>query len=195
MLSFGTLSLRQLSAVNCFVIHLPQVRYLDLHVRWGDLGRPEQMPSDGKSLEAESSAFRNAFIHGKKIVEGEVRYCVAFGSRKHLPSRVMKNIAQIEQSMEGGKERYWFSETFVPLYLIREYEQKAEKTKSVNVLSKLQRRQLKASHGNIFSVLFSELGNTVRKCCSCHQDVFYRYFSLFIFKFSRLFSFLCPSVN
>ncbi|XP_057781903.1 DDT domain-containing protein PTM-like isoform X2 [Salvia miltiorrhiza] len=151
-----------------------QVRYLDLHVRWGDLGRPEQMPGDGKNSEAESSAFRNAFVHGKKIVEHEVRYCVAFGSRKHLPSRVMKNIAQTEQILEGGKERYWFSETFIPLYLIREYEQKAEKANSVNVLSKLQRRQLKASREKIFSVLFSEQGNTVRNCCSCHQDVFYR---------------------
>ncbi|KAH6774734.1 hypothetical protein C2S51_013138 [Perilla frutescens var. frutescens] len=157
------------------VAHLAlQVRYLDIHVRWGDLSHPEQMLIDGKCSEAEVSAFRNAFICGKKIVEQEVRYCVAFGSRKHLPSRVMKNVAEVEKILEDGKERYWFSETFIPLYLIREYEQKVEKHKSVNVLSKLQRRQLKASRENIFSFLSWKQGNTVPNCCSCHQDVFYR---------------------
>lgn len=146
------------------------------------------MSSYRKSSEAEeASTFRDAVICGKKIVEQEVRYCVVFGNRKHLPSRVMKNIAQKEQILEGGKERYWFSETFIPLYLIKEYEQKIEKPKPVHVLSKLQRRQLKASRKNIFSVLFSELGNTVRNCCSCHQEVFYRYFSQVVFFPSFLF--------
>ncbi|KAL1558202.1 hypothetical protein AAHA92_08697 [Salvia divinorum] len=161
--------------ISSNVAHLAlQVRYLNLHVRWGDLGRPEQMPGDGKSSEPESSTFRNAVIQCKRIVEHEVRYCVGFGCRKHLPSRVMKNIVQTEKILESGKERYWFSETFIPLYLIREYEQKAEKAKSLNVLSKLQRRQLKASRENIFSALLLELGNTVKSCCSCHQDVSYR---------------------
>lgn len=146
-------------------------------MRWGDLGRPELMPSDGKSSEAEASAFRNSFICGKKIVEQEVRYCVAFGSRKHLPSRVMKNITEIEQIPEDGKERYWFSETFIPLYLSREYEQKVEENKSLNALSKLQRRQLKASRENIFSSLLWKQGSTAKNCCSCHQDVFYRYYA------------------
>lgn len=175
------------------MIHLSQVRYFNLYVRWGDLGRPEQMPGDGKGSEAESSAFRNAVIHAKKIVGHEVRYCVGFGCRKHLPVRVMKNIVQTEKILESGKERYWFSETFIPLYLIREYERKAEKAKSVNVLSKLQKRQLKASRENIFSALLLEMGNTGKSCCSCHQDVSYRYFDFFMF--SRLISFLCPYVN
>ncbi|KAG6415150.1 hypothetical protein SASPL_122552 [Salvia splendens] len=157
------------------VAHLAlQVRYFNLYVRWGDLGRPEQMPGDGKGSEAESSAFRNAVIHAKKIVGHEVRYCVGFGCRKHLPVRVMKNIVQTEKILESGKERYWFSETFIPLYLIREYERKAEKAKSVNVLSKLQKRQLKVSRENIFSALLLEMGNTGKNCCSCHQDVSYR---------------------
>ncbi|CAI9778347.1 unnamed protein product [Fraxinus pennsylvanica] len=41
-----------------------QVRYLDFHVRWIDLVRPEQIPFDGKGLETEASAFKNAFICG-----------------------------------------------------------------------------------------------------------------------------------
>ncbi|KAL0460748.1 UNVERIFIED_CONTAM: DDT domain-containing protein PTM [Sesamum latifolium] len=85
-----------------------QVRYLDLHVRWGDLIRPEQTSSDGKGPEAEVSAFRNAFICDKKIVEQEIRYCAAFGSQKHLPSRVMKNIIE-EQILDDGRKDTGFA--------------------------------------------------------------------------------------
>ncbi|GFP98031.1 protein chromatin remodeling 4 [Phtheirospermum japonicum] len=151
-----------------------QVRYLDFHVRWGDLVRPEQSNSEGKGPEAEAHAFRNAFICDKKIVGHEIRYSVAFGSQKHLPSRIMKNIAEVEQIQGDGMERYWFSETYIPLYLIKEYEQKVEQNMPVSVLSKLRRGQLKVSRRNIFSDLFWKQNNLVRSCCACHQDLFYR---------------------
>ncbi|KAL6510987.1 hypothetical protein OROGR_022111 [Orobanche gracilis] len=152
-----------------------QIRYLDFHVRWSDLVRPEQTPPDGKGPDAEASAYRNAFICDKKIVEQEVRYCVAFGSQKHLPSRLLKNIAEVEKVLDDGKERYWFSETRIPLYLIKDYEEKAEKSKSVDVFSKLQRRQRKASRKNIFSYLSRKQDSMVNSyCCSCHQDVLHR---------------------
>ncbi|KAK4440655.1 DDT domain-containing protein PTM [Sesamum alatum] len=152
-----------------------QVRYLDFHVRWNDLVRPDQTPADGKGPDTEASAFRNAFISDKKIVEHEIRYCIAFGSQKHLPSRVMKTIAEVEQILDDGKERYWFSETRIPLYLIKEYEEKVEKNKPVDVFSKLQRRQLKAYRKNVFSYLSRKQDNLVKSyCSSCHQDVLHR---------------------
>ncbi|KAL0460100.1 UNVERIFIED_CONTAM: DDT domain-containing protein PTM [Sesamum latifolium] len=152
-----------------------QVRYLDFHVRWTDLVRPEQTPADGKGPDTEASAFRNAFISDKKTVEHEIRYCIAFGSQKHLPSRVMKTIAEVEQILDDGKERYWFPETRIPLYLIKEYEEKVEKNKSVDVLSKLQRRQWKPYRKNIFSYLSRKQDNLVKSyCSSCHQDVLHR---------------------
>ncbi|KAL8496450.1 hypothetical protein ACS0TY_020241 [Phlomoides rotata] len=151
-----------------------QVRYLDFHVRWSDLVRPEQSPPDGKGPEAEASAFRNASICDKKIMEHEIRYCIAFGSQKHLPSRLLKNIAEIEQNLDDGKERYWFSETRIPLYLIKEYEGKVGRSTTVN-MSKLEMRQRKPSLKNIFSYLSRKLDNMVKTSCpSCHHDVFYR---------------------
>ncbi|PIN00987.1 Nucleosome remodeling factor, subunit NURF301/BPTF [Handroanthus impetiginosus] len=150
-----------------------QVRYFDFHVRWADMVRPEQTPPDGKG-DTETSAFRNAFICDKKNLEHEVRYCVAFGSQKHLPSRVMKNIAEVEQ-LGDGKGRYWFSETRIPLYLIKEFEEKVGKSKSVDVPSKLQKIQQKPSHKNIFSYLLRKQENMLKSsCCSCHQDVLQR---------------------
>ncbi|KAL3620158.1 hypothetical protein CASFOL_035070 [Castilleja foliolosa] len=148
-----------------------QVRYLDFHVRWGDLVRPEQSNSEGKGPEAEAHAFRNAFICDKKIVGHGIRYSVAFGSQKHLPSRIMKNIAEVEQTLGDGTERYWFSETYIPLYLIKEYEQKVEQNLPVGVLSKLRRGH---SGRSIFSDLFWKQNNPASSCCACHRDLFYR---------------------
>ncbi|XP_021640454.2 DDT domain-containing protein PTM isoform X2 [Hevea brasiliensis] len=157
-----------------------QVRYLDLHVRWSDLVRPEQNIQDGKGPDTEASFFRNAIICDKKTEENKIRYGVAFGNQKHLPSRIMKNIIEIEQSADG-KEKYWFFETHVPLYLLKEYEEKADKMflpsakKSLNELSKLQRRQLRATRRDIFLYLAYKRDKLERcSCASCQRDVLLR---------------------
>lgn len=163
---------------------LYQVRYLDFHVRWNDLVRPEQNPPDGKAADAEASAFRNAFICDKKSLGNEVRYCIDFGNQKHLPSRIMKSVAEVEQVLSDGKERYWFAEPRIPLYLIKDYEEKVVKNKPLD-MSKLQRRQRKASRKNIFSYLARKQDIITRSNCpSCHHDVLYRYSSNIIFCFS-----------
>ncbi|XP_011005757.1 PREDICTED: uncharacterized protein LOC105111939 [Populus euphratica] len=157
-----------------------QVRYLDFHVRWSDLVRPEQNLQDGKGSETESSVFRNAVICDKKIEEKKTRYGIAFGNQKHLPSRIMKNIIEIEQS-ENGKDKYWFSEMHVPLYLIKEFEESLDKVvppsakKPSNELSVLQRRQLKDSRRDIFSYLASKRDKLDScSCASCQYDVLIR---------------------
>lgn len=167
-------------------------------MRWSDLVRPEQASYDGKIPEVEASAFRNAFICDKKVVDHKIRYCFAFGSQKHMPSRVMKNIAEIEQAVDGKKERYWFSENYIPLYLIKEYEEKVGRNKPVDMLSKQHKRHFKASRKSIFSSLLYKQYIIFRSsCCSCHQDVSYRYFTSHIFlEFSfQAHSPLFPSIN
>ncbi|KDP34357.1 hypothetical protein JCGZ_11240 [Jatropha curcas] len=157
-----------------------QVRYLDLHVRWSDLVHPEQNLLDGKGPETEASIFRNASICGKKVEGNKIMYGVAFGNQKHLPSRIMKNIIELEQG-EDVKEKYWFSEMHVPLYLIKEYEERVGEIvlpsakKSLNELSELQRRQLKASRKDVFLYLTYKRDKLDRcSCASCHNDVLLR---------------------
>lgn len=154
-----------------------QVRYLDLHIRWTDLSRPEQNLQDGKGPETEASAFRNANVCNKKLTDNKVQYGVRFGNQKHLPSRVMKNVVEVEESPDG-KDTFWFSETRIPLYLIKEYEGKADKVlphsdgKSSDILSVMQRRQLKASRKDIFSYLMQKRDNLQQcSCASCQLDV------------------------
>ncbi|GFZ12846.1 PHD finger family protein [Actinidia rufa] len=83
-----------------------QVRYLDFHVRWNDLVRPEQNLQDGTGQETEASVFRNAFVCDKKNVANKIIDGVAFGDQTHIPSRVLKNIVEIEQSQDG-RQKYW----------------------------------------------------------------------------------------
>ncbi|KAL3530436.1 hypothetical protein ACH5RR_009758 [Cinchona calisaya] len=154
-----------------------QVRYLDFLVRWNDLIRPEQSIQDVKGPETEASAFRNAYITDKRILDNDIRYCVAFGNQKHLPSRVMKNIIEVEQS-QIGKENYWFSETRIPLYLIKEFEENAAKTliqsadKPVDVSVNFHRRRLKAFRKDIFSYLIRKRDNMEKLSCAfCEKDV------------------------
>ncbi|XP_010454541.1 PREDICTED: DDT domain-containing protein PTM-like isoform X5 [Camelina sativa] len=157
-----------------------QVRYLDMNIRWSELVRPEQNVQDVKGPETEATVFRNASICDKKIIDNKVRYGVVFGNQKHLPSRVMKKITEVEKT-EDGKEKYWFHEARVPLYLIKEYEESLPRVhipfikKPSRKISKLQKMQLKASRANIFSYLASRRDNTEKcSCASCHLDVFVR---------------------
>ncbi|CAN1252578.1 DDT domain-containing protein PTM [Linum perenne] len=153
-----------------------QVRYLDVHVRWSDLTRSELNAQDSKGSETEASVFRNAVISDKEAEEKNIIYGVVFENQKHLPSRVMKNVIRTEQK-EGGNNKYWFSESYVPLYLIKEYEGKREvvlpqANKSNSVLSELQRKQLKASRRDIFSFLECRRDGVEKcSCASCQRDV------------------------
>nr|XP_010313321.1 DDT domain-containing protein PTM isoform X2 [Solanum lycopersicum] len=157
-----------------------QVRYLDMHVRWSDLVRPEQSIQDGKGPETEASAFRNAYICDKRVVENEIRYGVAFGNQKHLPSRVMKSVVEVEQTQDG-KQKYWFSELRIPLYLIKEYEEKVGKDlPSANKPTSafMQKKPLRAPWApckDIFSYLVQKRDGNDKYCCvSCQTDVLFR---------------------
>ncbi|GAU22988.1 hypothetical protein TSUD_98160 [Trifolium subterraneum] len=150
-----------------------QVRYLDYYLRWSDLIRPEQNIQDGKGQETEASAFRNANICDKKLVDGKICYGIAFGSQKHLPNRVMKSVVEKEQISEG-KEKYWFSETRIPLYLVKEYEEGNEKVpcqEHYSGASPLNRRRLKGTCSDILFYLRCKRDNLAFSCSSCQMGI------------------------
>ncbi|CAF2152177.1 unnamed protein product [Brassica rapa subsp. narinosa] len=157
-----------------------QVRYLDMSIRWSELVRPEQNLQDVKGLETDANVFRNARICDKKISDTKVSYGVFFGNQKHLPSRVMKNIIEVEKTQDGN-EKYWFQEARVPLYLIKEFEESLHRVpmpptkKPSDKLSKLQKKQLKASRTDLFSYIASRRDNMEKcSCASCYHDVLLR---------------------
>ncbi|KAL5056199.1 hypothetical protein RYX36_036881 [Vicia faba] len=153
-----------------------QVRCLDSYLRWSDLIRPEQNIQEGKGQETEASAFRNANICDKKLVEGKVCYGIAFVSQKHLSNRVMKSVVEKEQC-PLGKEKYWFSETRIPLYLVKEYEEGNEKVlceEQYSSASQLHRRRLKGTCkgcNDIFFYLVCKRDNLAFSCSSCRMGI------------------------
>lgn len=157
-----------------------QVRYLDAYLRWKELVRPEQTLLDGKTTDVEASAFRNAIIYDKKVVDSKIRYAVKFINQKHLPLRVKKNILEVDHCLDE-REKLWFSECHVPLYLIKEYEGRenqaglsadVSKVKSSSLL-KFQIRQRKTIYKDIFSYLFNKK-HAKHPCVSCRQDMLFR---------------------
>ncbi|KAF8641828.1 hypothetical protein HU200_067528 [Digitaria exilis] len=152
-----------------------QVRYLDANIRWKEFIPPDQIPSDGKSSDADFSALRNAVICDKKIIDNKIRYALKFPNQKHLPARVTKNILETEGDQDENS-KLWFSENHVPLYMLREFEQNTGLSslpipgilKSTN----LYPRRVKAFFGDVFSYLFHK--GEVYPCTSCKKDVPYR---------------------
>ncbi|XP_009337394.2 DDT domain-containing protein PTM [Pyrus x bretschneideri] len=157
-----------------------QVRYLDCHLRWSDLVRPEQNVPDGKGVETEASVFRNANICDKKFVKNSNIYGVDFGGQKHLPNRVMKSIIEIEESQDGYN-KFWFPELRIPLYLIKEYEERVGKAllpsaeQPLNMFRKLQKEQWKVPRRDIFFYLVCKRDNLdLCSCSSCQLNVLMR---------------------
>ncbi|KAL6627034.1 hypothetical protein ACP70R_030760 [Stipagrostis hirtigluma subsp. patula] len=155
-----------------------QVRYLDAHIRWKEFIPPDQNPSDGKSSDADFSALRNAVLCDKKIVDNKIRYALKFPNQKHLPVRVTKNILEAEDNQDENS-KLWFSENHVPLYMVREFEQKAAfsssptpGTSAANCFTNLFPRRVKAWTGDVFSYLFYK--GVVYPCTSCKKDVLHR---------------------
>ncbi|KAK8447246.1 hypothetical protein SEVIR_8G027707v4 [Setaria viridis] len=154
-----------------------QVRYLDAHIRWKEFIPPDQIPSDGKSSDADFSALRNAVICDKKIIDNKIRYALKFPNQKHLPVRVTKNILEAEGDQDENS-KLWFSENHVPLYMLREFEQNYGSSSlpspgisNSNCFTNLYPR-VKAYTGDVFSYLFHK--GDVYPCTSCKKDVLYR---------------------
>ncbi|KAL9281212.1 DDT domain-containing protein PTM [Arabidopsis thaliana] len=156
------------------------VRYLDMNLRWRELVRPDQNLQNVKGPETDAAIFRNARICDKKLSDNKVSYGVFFGNQKHLPSRVMKNIMEVEKTQDRN-EKYWLQEAHVPLYLIKEFEESLHRVqmpsstkKPSKKLSKLQRKQLKASRMDIFSYIASRRDKMEK--CSVHHVIMMFYY-------------------
>jgi hypothetical protein len=111
-------------------------------------------------------------------VDGNIRYALKFTNQKHLPVRITKNILEAEDN-EDENGKLWFSESHVPLYLVRDFEQGAGVSSSpspgmiiCNSSTYFYQRPVKAFIGDIFYYLFHK--GDVYPCASCKKDVAFR---------------------
>lgn len=142
-------------------------------------------------MDADASAFRNAVVCDKKDAGNKTIYALTFANQKHLPLRIAKSILEKEDD-HGGNSKLWFSENHIPLYLIREYEEKIIKKAvcypmklSPLMLTKFQLNPLKVRRRNIFSYLIQKRDEPRKYyCVSCKEVVALRYI-LFVLLFCR----------
>ncbi|WOL11902.1 DDT domain-containing protein PTM-like isoform X3 [Canna indica] len=154
-----------------------QVRCLDAHIRWKDLIPPEQTFFDGKASD-EVSVFRNVVICDKRFAGNKIMYALTFSNQKHIPSRVMKNVVE-KENINTENSKFWFSDNHIPLYLIKDYEEKIVRqlllgsiTSDPHVRLKFQKEQVKFRRRDVFSYLLHR-GDT-STCASCGADVHLR---------------------
>ncbi|XP_042457401.1 DDT domain-containing protein PTM-like [Zingiber officinale] len=155
-----------------------QVRYLDAHIRWKDLVPPDQANLDVRGLDGDASAFRNVVICDKRSIGNKIIYALIFSSQKHIPLRVMKNVLE-KESIDSENSKSWFSENHVPLYLIKDYEERIHEkllpgsvTLGIHARPKFQEKQLKFRPRDVFYYLLHKGDKPSNSsCASCKGDV------------------------
>lgn len=116
----------------------------------------------------------------RKCIEGEAaKYLLDFGKRKIIPEIVLKHGSVVEES-SSRRRKYWLNESYVPLYLLKSFEEKriarrsskisSGKPSDVGVVVK------KPSKERGFSYLFAKAERSeYHQCAHCNKDVPIRY--------------------
>lgn len=152
-----------------------QVRELDLCVRWDDIENTNPQPVLDKESIKSIRLFKKVIIRRKCIEGTRVKYLLDFGKRRFIPDVVIKHGLKIEESSDERK-KYWLEESYVPLHLLKSFEErritrKAGKTNSSKVrkggrvIKKLLRRKG-------FDYLFSRAERADSyQCGHCNKNV------------------------
>lgn len=156
---------------------------------------------DKESIKSMRS-FKKAIVR-RKSSEGAVKYLLDFGKRRFIPDTVVKHGSKIEEA-SSERKKYWVEEPFVPLFLLKVFEDRRIALKSnkmsLNSLP-LSRRVMKPSKKDIFSYLLSKTERAENhQCGHCNKDVILRYFVVVITKLSSGFprgmtNLFCERVN
>ena len=160
-------------------IYLAQVRELDMFLRWDDMENSHPLSILDKETIKSIRLFKKAIIR-RKCVEGTMaKYLLDFGKRRSVPDVVIKHGMKVEDST-GEKKKYWLDESYVPLHLLKSFEErritrKATKTNSRKA-RKSGRSMKKPFKEKGFDYLFSRAERAdSHQCGHCNKHVPIRY--------------------
>ncbi|CAN6444145.1 unnamed protein product [Victoria cruziana] len=151
-----------------------QVRDLDANIKWNNIIDSEiSLHESVKRLRP----WKKVTIR-RKCIEGEnVKYLLDFGKRKVIPDIVTRNGIKLEEA-SNEKEKYWLNESFIPLNLLRVYEEKrlARVDKKVNLGHTAGVVRRRPSRRDWLSYLISKQESCGRCVCGhCKQDLIVRH--------------------
>lgn len=163
---------------------------MDSIIRWNEIENTHPLCLMDKVFRKSNRLFKKAIVRQKSAKEGEpLKYLVDFGKRRSIPDVVVKYGSKVDDP-SSEKKKYWLSESYVPLHLLKAFEErkllrKASKPVSGKLLeaSKVIK---KSSRKKGFSYLFSKAERSeYYQCGHCNKDVLIRYLIIinnFLFK-------------
>ncbi|GAB4856005.1 hypothetical protein Ancab_024644 [Ancistrocladus abbreviatus] len=127
-----------------------QVRELDLSIRWDDIENTHLNCKLDNESKKSIKLFKKVIIRRKAAQGMAVRYLLDFG-RRRIPDVVARHGNMLEES-SSERKKYWLDESYVPLHLIKAFEEKRISRKASKMRSD-KRNSRKASMMNSNKVL------------------------------------------
>lgn len=165
------------SLMTCLSFHCFQVREFYSNVRWYDVENTHPLPTVEKELRKSIRLFKKVIVR-RKSVEGDlVKYLLDFGKRRVIPDVVKKHGVMLEDS---ERKRYWLNETYVPLHLVKNFEEKRIARRANEAKNKIAELGIvKSSRKKGFAYLFSRADKLdLYQCGRCNKVVPVRYFTI-----------------
>ncbi|XP_038992874.1 DDT domain-containing protein PTM-like isoform X1 [Hibiscus syriacus] len=155
-----------------------QVRELDSNIRWDDIENTYALATLDKDFKKSIRLFKKCVVR-RKFIEGDVvKYLLDFGKRRIIPD-IVKRYGTVVEESSSERKKYWLNESYVPLHLVRCFEERKIARMSNKMISEnsseINRVAKKSSKNKGFSFLFSKAERSeYYQCGHCNKDVLIR---------------------
>ncbi|XP_050368365.1 DDT domain-containing protein PTM [Argentina anserina] len=155
-----------------------QVRELYSNIRWDDIENTHVLPTLDKESIKSIKLFRKVIVRRKCSEKGVVKYLLDFGKRRAIPDIVRKHGCVLEEP-SSEKKKFWLEESYLPLHLLKNYEERkivrksndGKSGKALPVDRVIKRPQVEKG----FAYLFAKAERSeYYKCGHCRKDVLIR---------------------
>lgn len=153
-----------------------QIRELDANIKWEEIENTIHLAKMDKDSLKYMRSFKKAIVRRKSSEGAIVKYLLDFGKRRFIPDTVVKHGSKVEES-SNERKKYWVEESYVPLFLLKAFEDKrialkSNKMSSSKLTFPFSGRVFNSPKKDVFSYLFSkaEQSNTL-PCGYCNKDV------------------------
>ncbi|XP_071696426.1 DDT domain-containing protein PTM-like [Rutidosis leptorrhynchoides] len=151
-----------------------QIRELDANIKWEEIENTSHLAKMDKESIKSMRSFKKAIVRRKSSEGSVVKYLLDFGKRRFIPDVVVKHGVKIEEA-SSERKKYWVEEPFVPLFLLKTFEDKRISLKSNKVsLSRLShnRRVMKPAKKDVFSYLLAKSERSENQQCGhCNENL------------------------
>ena len=149
-----------------------------MNIRWDDIENTHPLYALDKESRKSNRLFKKVIVR-RKCIEGKVvKYLLDFGKRRAIPDIVTKHGSRVEES-SSERKKYWLEESYVPLHLLKNFEEKRIARKSTDMKSGkligLGRVMKRPRQQSALEYLFSKAERSENyQCGHCNKDVLIR---------------------